>query len=131
MVISILISIEIHIKRVNIEFLSEQGYSLCVDDPCSGIVYTFCIKGSGARSLIDHFILSDNLMPSFTEYESVDDVDNFSDHVAIKCVFDYMVYHTPNQEEMVVLERLAWQKADENDIESNISLSLISTYIIL
>ena len=77
-------------------------------------MYTFCSKGSGARSLIDHFILSDNLMPSFTEYESVDDVDNLSDHVAIKCVFDYTVYHTPNQEEMVVLERLAWKKADEN-----------------
>ena len=111
-----------HQTRKLIEFLSEQGYSLCVDDPCSGIVYTFCSKGSGARSLIDHFILSDNLMPSFTEYESVDDVDNFSDHVAIKCVFDYTVYHTPNQEEMVVLERLAWQKADENDIQQYKSL---------
>ena len=31
-------------------------------DPCSEVDYTFCSKGSGIRSLIDHFILSDNAM---------------------------------------------------------------------
>ena len=102
-----------------INYVSEHGYSFCVDDPCSAVEYTCCSKGSGIRSLIDHFILSDNTMSGLHEYECIDAVENFSDHVAIMCTLDYAVQYCKSTEPAQKFISLpAWHKVTEADVHN-------------
>ena len=41
--------------------------------------------------MIDHILLSDNIVTFLHAYDSLDSVENMSDHVAVKCVLDLEV----------------------------------------
>ncbi|MPC87623.1 hypothetical protein E2C01_082493 [Portunus trituberculatus] len=71
--------------RALVNFINEYGFSSCCNDALSTISYSYCSKGSNVKSLIDHFLLTDNdsLLQTYTAIASV---KNPSDHIAIKCV---------------------------------------------
>ena len=54
-----------------INFTNDANLYLCANDPSSSVQYSFCSKGTGAKSLIDHFILSENIS-KLTLYDPVD-----------------------------------------------------------
>ena len=104
-------------------YVDEQGWLFCINDPCSEVDFTFCSKGFGTRSLIDHFILSDNAMCMLDTYTTIDDVNNCSDHVAVKCTFDYAVHLNVismdgSHDDSPSVGRPAWHNATENDIRN-------------
>ncbi len=54
---------------------------------------TYYSKGSNARLLIDHFVISENLQDDVLSYDEIDSLDNFSDHIAVKCVLNVNVIY--------------------------------------
>ncbi len=47
-------------------------FELCVNDPCSPVEFTFCSKGTGNQSLIDHFMFSENAIKLSLSYDDVE-----------------------------------------------------------
>ena len=62
------------------EFCADHSMRLCVDHSVSNVNFTYFNEHSNVRSLLDHFIVTDNLFNMLSGYSSVDDIDNFSDH---------------------------------------------------
>ena len=97
-------------------FMHDRRLEFCISKPCSTIDYTFCSKATGARSLIDHFVVSENFTSNINSYESLDNVDNFSDHIAIRCVFnDLITYGSDNSDDDFT--KVAWSRASHADLE--------------
>ncbi|ELT88223.1 hypothetical protein CAPTEDRAFT_192739 [Capitella teleta] len=46
--------------------------------------FTYVNDATGARSVIDHFLISENLIPNVVHFSSLHDGDNLSDHCPIK-----------------------------------------------
>ena len=82
--------------------------SYCISS-CVGCVF-YCI----ARSIIYHFLVTENLFPVVTDYRFLQHVDTLSDHNPIldgACI-DYL-----NAEEMFVRDdKVFWKLAKPNDI---------------
>ena len=78
-------------SRMFLHFCDANSLYSCADDPCCGFDYTFCSKANGVQSMIDHILLSDNMVTSLHAYDSFDTVENMSDHVAVRCVLDFEV----------------------------------------
>ena len=74
-----------HQTKSFLEFLTRCSLGLCSVDPICTIDSTFCSKSSGAKSFIDHFCVTDNLLLALHLYDIFDGVNNKSDHVAVKC----------------------------------------------
>jgi len=73
-------------------FAVENNLNYCSQDICCTVDYTFCSKGPGNKSFIDHFMLSENISDELLSFDPVESVNNFfSDHVAIKYVFECVV----------------------------------------
>ena len=71
------------------KFVSEEILSFVLKDRPKSIDYTY--KGMNNNvSLIDHFIVSENLCPRIEEYYTQDSIDNLSDHIPVffelKCI---------------------------------------------
>lgn len=83
------------ISRDNIQsnfFLSfnrEQSLSLCLNSSCADVPYTFNKEKS--YSIVDHFIVTNNLFTRLTKHESLFLVDDFLDHVPLKLELDINV----------------------------------------
>ena len=77
--------------------------------------FAFSSNGFGTRSLID-CILSDNAMCMLDNYTTIDDVNNCSDHVAVKCAFDYST--DGSNDDTPAVGGPAWHNATENDIRN-------------
>ena len=76
---------------------------------------TFCSKGNNAKSFIDHFCLTVNLLDALQIY---DVVNNRSDHVAVKCTLHIKV--TKFEElttDYVQSCKVNWKFASSNDID--------------
>jgi hypothetical protein len=74
-----------------VKYVDYQSLCLCVTDPCSTVEYTYCSRGTGATSLIDHFILGDNAIDKLLSYDSMDAANNFSENFPVKCIMDFNV----------------------------------------
>ena len=68
-------------------FCDSEGLNPCVTSIDNNVNYTF-EGANGARSLIDHFIVSDKIKDFVSCIYTIDSVDNPSDHVALCCDFN-------------------------------------------
>ena len=56
------------------------------------IAYTFqCCYDNRVNSTIDHILVKEALKDYISNYDTVDSIDNFSDHVAVKCEINLQV----------------------------------------
>ncbi len=65
----------------------------CIKSDCSTVQCTYYSKGSTARSLIDHFVISENLQDDLLSYDEIDSHNNFSDYIAVNCVLNVNVIY--------------------------------------
>jgi patatin-like phospholipase/acyl hydrolase len=73
-------------------------------------------NSNGARSFIDHFIISRNFSDFVRSLYTYDTINNSSDHVAVICDFKIVVEYI----DVTVTEnncQTPWYKANINDIE--------------
>ena len=102
--------------RAFVNFINEYRFYCCDDDVLSTVAYTYCSKGSSVKSLIDHFLISDNVSNLLQTYTTIDSVNNPSDHIAIKCVLDITISYTVENFEHLTYDRICWHKANTEDI---------------
>ena len=62
---------------------------VCISHVTDEVDFSFESKGNGKRSIIDHFIVLDNMFFLINDYYVTNDVDNFSDHSPIYPNFIY------------------------------------------
>ena len=107
-----------HQTETLVQFLGQNSFYLCQNDLCCNFDYTFCSKGNGTRSFIDHCLLSDNLVETLHSFECLDGVHNFSDHVAIKAVLNIKLEENGQEAEVQANQcNSKWKFASGKDIE--------------
>ncbi len=91
---------------------------MCANDSCCTIEYTYCSRGSGVTSHIDHVILSENAMDMLLVYDSMDGENNVSEHFPVKCVMDFNVEYINNASHLSkpAVHTTAWYKATDEDV---------------
>uniref|UniRef100_A0A0P4VXS2 Reverse transcriptase domain-containing protein n=1 Tax=Scylla olivacea TaxID=85551 RepID=A0A0P4VXS2_SCYOL len=102
--------------RAFVKFIDEYRFYCCDNDALSTVAYTYCSKGNNFKSLIDHFLISDNISNFLQTYTTIDSVNNPSDHIAIKCVLDVTISYNVENIEHETFERICWHKANTEDI---------------
>ena len=75
-------------SKILSEFIAGETLKCGLLHMTSKIIYTFESKCSGHRSLIDHFLLSENLFDSIMCYNALSDIDNMSDHLPVSMQLD-------------------------------------------
>ena len=65
-----------------LSFIEEERLSLCLNFDDARVPYTY--HNANSYSLIDHFLVTKNLTQYITRYETLDCIDDFSDHVPLK-----------------------------------------------
>jgi hypothetical protein len=94
-----------------IKYVNKQCLSMCINDACSDVKMTYISRGSAAISLIDHFILSDNIFSMLLSYDADDCANNFSEHFPLTCVLDIDTDYTGlSNMKQPVEYRSAWHK---------------------
>lgn len=80
------------------DFCEQEVLSMCVNHPQSNIDFTY-ESSTGSKSVIDHFMVSQNLSDSILSYQVLHDGDNLSDHSALVLCLDISIqYHASEQE---------------------------------
>ena len=97
------------------EFCDRFSAKFCAEHPVSKVEFTYRNDATGARSFVDHFVLTENLMANLSGYETWDEVDNFSDHLPIiaRMSFDSFL----SSGDRSAHPRLSWGRANEHDFE--------------
>ena len=100
-----------------INFMLRNSFSNCAQDVCCSVDYTYCSKGTGATSFIDHFIISENIFDKLLSFDAIESVNNFSDHVPIKCVISSDVFYQENFSNVTNYAHMrpSWIKASDLD----------------
>ena len=98
------------------EFCNRESLFMCVNHAVANIDYTY-ESSLGARSTVDHFIVSDNLIDSVVAYDVLYDGDNLSDHKAIHLSLAIPVSHQRDEEKLFT-PTTTWRKATEDQINN-------------
>ena len=86
----------------------------CVYSSVSNVEYTF-ENSAGARSLIDHCIISHNLMDSLKCFNDYDTINNSSDHLPIFAQFKIKCSYV-KAESRPSVKSVSWYKATIDDV---------------
>ena len=97
-----------------LNFCNSEVLVPCVNNSCSKIEYTF-ENSAGARSLIDHCLISKNLEEYLITNETYDSINNGSDHLAVVTRFDMPCDYSSNCVNGKS-EGVSWYKAELCDI---------------
>ena len=103
-----------HVNAVK-DFIHMHSLKCAVDHILSNITYTFESAGTGAKSCIDHIIVSENLNGLITNYDVVESVENNSDHLPVLCGINLLIENIIRTDRNFV-GRAAWSKASLGDI---------------
>ncbi|ELU01730.1 hypothetical protein CAPTEDRAFT_200004, partial [Capitella teleta] len=76
--------------------------------------FTYNNEATGAQSVLDHFIVSENLFGSIESYSCLHEGDNLSDHLTVCLNLDVKVSFAP-QSNAYALNRPSWQRATVQD----------------
>ena len=109
-------------------FLNDNELHCCAQSDISDVQYTYESKINGKRSLIDHFIISGNLNSMLTEFTSLESINNTSDHIAVKCMFNYRVDYDDVLPSKIVKNHHVWNVAQDYDIA--LYMKLLDEYLI-
>ncbi len=106
-----------YFTRAMCDYVINENLYFCVKNACSTVKSIYYSKCSKSRSLIDHFVISENMGGTLSSYNEVDCHDNLSDHSAVKYVLDVKVTYTnrtsPSRDNNC---RPAWSKASEDQL---------------
>ena len=97
------------------DFCNEEGLSMCVEKELSSIDYTFSSGTSDCVSVLDHFIVSDEMNCYVKAYTCLHDGDNFSDHEPVMLVCDFPVLYNCGLE-TIKASLPSWQGALNRDL---------------
>ena len=97
------------------EFCERLGLHICLPP---FVDYTYKNETTGSRSVIDHFIVSDNLRDVITEYIVTHDGDNLSDHDPVRIAINTPVERSAERGSQQQPQRLAWHRASQEDREA-------------
>ena len=100
------------------KFMLEDDMKCCFNSIVNTTTFSYESKINGDRSLLDHFLGSDNTFYAITEYTSLHHGQNLSDHNAIRLVLDIDVnYVVLSDLDSVRAQSCDWAKATENQLE--------------
>jgi exonuclease III len=100
------------------QFLLRESLFLGMDLQNAKYDFTYESKATGARSAVDHFLISNNLVMATSRYDVVHDGDNLSDHallsmnVNIPCQKEYINNNTSEAP-----AKPMWIKASSDEVE--------------
>ena len=101
-------------------FCSNFDLHLCVTNDVARIEFTYFNEFSNAKSVVDHFLISENLSEKLFHYECLQDGNNLSDHMPLmmslflpRVVVSPPVGSGPRTSE----QRVAWHRASPADIQ--------------
>ena len=69
-------------------FLSHEHMKMCINHVTAEVDFSFASMRNGKRSILDDFIVLDNMFFLINDYYVTHDVDNFSDHSPIHLNLD-------------------------------------------
>ncbi len=96
-----------------LKFIEEQNLKLCVILQLSTILYTFESDQNGAKSLIDHFIVSKYISEGVLEYTQIESIDNLSDHLPISITINCNFPSPIMEQDDYVASTPQWSRANE------------------
>ena len=103
-------------SQVLTEFVASEGLSLCLLSDVANVKYTYENESTCAESILDHFIISENLYETILEYRSVHDGHNLSDHAPIMIKLDINMVKLTDKVPRCYGKRPQWNLANEADI---------------
>ena len=96
------------------QFCLDQSFESCGLLPISDVNYTFECNTSGSKSHIDHVLISSNIRDYVKSCNSIDSVNNNSDHIAFRVELDLCCdYFSSN--EISHTPKPAWYKVSIDD----------------
>ncbi|ELU01739.1 hypothetical protein CAPTEDRAFT_217538 [Capitella teleta] len=90
------------------------GGDLNTDISRNTVGFTYNNEATGAQSVLDHFIVSENLLGSIESYSCLHEGDNLSDHLPVCLNLDVKASFAP-QSNAYALNRPSWQRATVQD----------------
>ena len=96
-------------------FISNESLSMVQQHVTNCIQYTF-LGCNQSKSIIDHFIVSENIERYVQEYYTKESVDNLSDHVPLYMLLECTVVDVSPEQDVIVKENPIWNLAKEKDI---------------
>ena len=100
-------------------FIDTEGLYSVVEDYKQEVKYTYTGINSNT-SLIDHFLVSANIVSFISKYRTCDSSDNLSDHIPLFCDLDICIVDLPNKidETCIFNSKPLWHSAKDVDIEA-------------
>ena len=100
-------------------FIDTEGLYSVVEDYKQEVKYTYTGINSNT-SLIDHFLVSANIVSFISKYRTCDSADNLSDHIPLFCDLDICIVDLPNKidETCILNSKPLWHSAKDVDIEA-------------
>jgi hypothetical protein len=96
------------------EFCTRLSLRFCLSSPKNTVGFTYNNEATGAQSVLDHFIVSENLFGSIESYSCFHEGDNLSDHLPVCLNLDVKASFAP-QSNAYALNRPSWQRATVQD----------------
>ena len=78
----------LHSKAL-VDFCETRSFSLCFNLDVSTIEYTYVNEATGSKSVIDHFLVTQNLIGRVRKYFTIEEGHNLSDHIPLLIHFDF------------------------------------------
>ena len=97
-------------------YVSDNNLYFCANSNISSILYTYCSKINNKTTLIDHFIVSENLKSKLLDISSDDSIHNSSDHLPIKCTIDCNILYSEQVDSSHHINRPVWDSASDADL---------------
>ena len=108
-------STSLHTQALN-SFLEIEFMKYCLTHVTCDVDYTYLSKMNNERSVIDHFLLTDNLFNTILVYMSIHEGDNLSDHSALQLVLQLPIQYSVEQPNVGHTKRVQWHKANNDHI---------------
>ena len=96
-------------------FVETESLYWLVDDDLCDVQYTYESRINMSRSKIDHFIVSNNLLPCVENVFSYAEADNTSDHNVLRIVMNVNV-NCISMEDVYRSDDVDWAKVSEDDV---------------
>ena len=97
-------------------FIEKDNLFLAMNEVINTVTHTYT-GINNTSSLIDHFIMSENMCLLANNYYTMDSVDNLSDHVPLFIVVNCFVETVPIESVKIASRSPLWRKASSRDIQ--------------
>ncbi len=79
--------------RLLLQYMKDNSLKYGLSHNSCDVAYTFESKSSRSRSIMDHFLLGENLYEKMLSYKSIHSVDDNSFHCAVSLKLDTSINH--------------------------------------